>query len=130
MFNSKLFASLIIVTCALFLGCNSPIVSKEINKAFEILDDEAYKIFSSAAQIETLDSGFIWTEGPLWINKTNQIIFNDIPQNKTFSWSEKSGTEVYLSSSGYTQDLKREGEPGANGMLLNNNGQLILCQQG
>lgn len=130
MLNSKFLNLLIIVSCCLFSGCNSSKVPKEIDKAFEILDDEAYKIFSSNAQIEVLDSGFIWTEGPLWLENSGQLIFNDIPQNKTFSWSEELGTNIYLSPSGYTSDQKREGETGANGLLLNSKGKLILCQHG
>jgi gluconolactonase len=130
MFNSKCLVLLIFVSWCLFSGCNSQKASKEIDKAFEVLDDEAYKIFSLDAQIEVLDSGFIWTEGPLWLKNSNQLIFNDIPQNKTFSWSEELGTKLYLSPSGHTTDPQSEGEPGANGMLLNSKGELILCQHG
>ena len=130
MYDFKLFAFVIIVISYYFLGCDTLKAPEKINNAFEILDDEAYKIFSSKAQIEILDSGFIWTEGPLWLNKSNQLIFNDIPQNKTFSWSEKSGTQVYLSPSGYTSEQQKEEGPGANGLLLNTDGELILCQHG
>ncbi len=112
------------------VGCQSKIKSKKIDDAFEILDDEAFKIFSASAQIEVLDSGFTWTEGPLWLKETNQLLFNDIPPNKTFSWSEKEGTKLYLDPSGYTSDIPRKGEPGANGLLLDADGQLVLCQHG
>ena len=130
MHNSKLTILLAGFMTILIIGCMAPKTPDKIDKAFEILDDEAYKIFSTTAQMEVLDSGFIWTEGPLWLHKSEQLLFNDIPANKTFSWSEKEGTKVYLSSSGYTSDLSREGEPGANGLLLNSNGELVLCQHG
>ncbi|MEM9546544.1 MAG: SMP-30/gluconolactonase/LRE family protein [Bacteroidota bacterium] len=105
-------------------------LKKMNDPAFEILDEEAYKIFDVNAQLEVLDSGYIWTEGPLWLKATNQLLFNDIPANKTYVWSESEGTKVYLSPSGYTSDLSRNGEPGANGLVLNAEGKLILCQHG
>ena len=126
MFNSKtlFFAGFTII--AILCECKET----KVDDAFEIMDDEAHLIFSPTAQIEVLDSGFTWTEGPLWLNKTEQLLFNDIPSNKTFSWSEKEGTKVYLNPSGYTIDVPREGEPGANGLILNSDGQLVLCQHG
>ena len=117
-------------TLLLWLQTICSLSKSKMDSAFEILDDEAYKIFSPSAQIEVLDSGFIWTEGPLWLTETNQLLFNDIPQNKTFSWSENEGTKVYLDPSGFTSDASRQGEPGANGLVLNPNGQLVLCQHG
>jgi len=130
MFNPKLLILITFFISTLFCSCKSSSTKVKIDSAFEILDDEAYKIFSPSAQIEVLDSGFTWTEGPLWLNETKQLLFNDIPPNKTFSWSEEEGTKVYLDSSGYTSDITREGEAGANGLLLNSDGQLVLCQHG
>lgn len=127
-YRSILKTLLTAFVASLFFGCDS--APDKINKSFEILDDEAYNIFSTSAQIEVLDSGFTWTEGPLWLDKTNQLLFNDIPSNKTYSWSENDGTKVYLDPSGYTSDIPRTGESGANGMLLDNKGQLVLCQHG
>lgn len=115
---------------SLFYGCQPQAKEKKIDSAFEILDEEAYKIFSLDAQIEVLDSGYTWTEGPLWLKDQNRLLFNDIPPNKTFSWSEKEGTQEYLHPSGYTSEVPRGGEPGANGLLLNGEGKLILCQHG
>ncbi len=115
---------------SLFYECRWAMTPNKIDDVFEILDDEAYKIFSTSAQIEVLDSGFTWIEGPLWLTQTNELLFNDIPSNKTFSWTEKEGTKVYLDSSGYSSNIPREGEPGANGLLLNLKGKLILCQHG
>ena len=60
-------------------GCilnNTPVKS---DPAFEILDPEAINIFGTNAKLEVIDSGFVWTEGPLWLEKTKELIFNDIP---------------------------------------------------
>lgn len=79
---------------------------------------------------EILGEGFEWTEGPLWLEKENKLIFSDIPNNSIFEWTEKGGIKLYLKSSGYTGKAKRGGETGSNGLLLNPNGELILCQHG
>jgi len=123
---SKWFAIFLMVI--FFFGCKSKNSPQKIDDSFEILDDEAYKIFSTSAQLKTLASGHIWTEGPLWLDKTKQLIFNDIPANTTFSWSEAEGTNVYLKPSGYTSESARGGEPGANGLILDSDGALVLCQ--
>ena len=137
--NSALFVFLLAVLLTSFTYSCQPkkekkekvdTVKKMSDPAFEILEDEAYKIFDSNAQVEVLDSGFNWTEGPLWIEATNQLLFNDIPANKTYAWSESDGTKEYLSPSGYTGYVVRDGEPGANGLLLNTDQQLVLCQHG
>ncbi|MDF1698255.1 MAG: SMP-30/gluconolactonase/LRE family protein [Saprospiraceae bacterium] len=130
MFKSTLFVLTILCIGLIYIDCNNKNSKKEMDSAFEILDDEAYNIFSPSAQLAILDSGFTWTEGPLWLNTSQQLLFNDIPPNTTYSWSESKGTKVYLNPSGYTQNIPRGGEPGANGLLLDSKGQLVLCQHG
>ncbi|MCB0662732.1 MAG: SMP-30/gluconolactonase/LRE family protein, partial [Saprospiraceae bacterium] len=57
-----------------------------------------------------------------------KIIWSDVPQNTVYEWSEAGGTKVYLHPSGNTTtDSTLEG---ANGLLLDQNGNLILCQHG
>eukprot|EP01136_Pigoraptor_vietnamica_P024524 Opistho-1_new@77667 len=38
--------------------------------------------------------------------------------------------KVYLSPSGYTGNIKRGGETGSNGLTINPEGRLVLCQHG
>ena len=73
--------------------------------------------------IEILAEGFDWSEGPLWIEKGNYLLFSDIPPNKIMSWDEKKDSTTYLYPSGYTGTLPRGGEPGSNGLILDNQGQ-------
>ena len=42
----------------------------------------------------------------------------------------KNGTELYIQPAGYTGSEKRSGETGSNGLMLDNNGNLVLCQHG
>jgi gluconolactonase len=96
----------------------------------EILDNSLLSILDSNATIEILASGFKWSEGPLWISDGNYLLFSDIPPNKIMKWSEEKGLEEYLHPSGYTGKEPREGEPGANGLLLDSARRLVMCQHG
>ncbi len=42
----------------------------------------------------------------------------------------RRGIEEYLHPSGYTGTLPRGGEPGSNGLILDNKGRLVMCQHG
>ncbi len=87
-------------------------------------------IISPGTFPEILADGFDWSEGPLWLPEQEMLIFSDIPQNKIFQWSEKEGLKDYLHPSGYTGEAVRGGESGSNGLLLDTEGRLVLCQHG
>jgi gluconolactonase len=74
--------------------------------------------------------GFEWTEGPVWLPDQQILLFSDIPQNSVFQWSENDGMKLYLKPAGYTDTISRGGETGSNSLLLNKEGQLVLCQHG
>lgn len=109
------------------LSIKNPISSKF---ALEILDDEALKIIDKNVSIQIEASGFTWTEGPLWVEDGNYFIFSDIPENKIYKLNSKKETSTYLMPSGYTNEKRLEKEPGSNGLLLSEKGELILMQQG
>ena len=96
----------------------------------ERLDPIVDQLIPPNAKIEILASGFDWTEGPLWITEGGYLLFNDIPPNTTYKWEEGDSVSVYLKPSGYTGAAERGGEVGANGLLRNSDGQLVLCQHG
>ena len=88
------------------------------------------QIIKPGVQPEILAEGFDWSEGPLWLPEEQMMIFSDIPKNSIYQWSEKDGLKLYLKPSGYTDTIPRGGETGSNGLLLNQKGQLVLCQHG
>jgi gluconolactonase len=98
--------------------------------SFEVKDPAFTDLIDTAAGIDILASGLDWSEGPLWVEKGGYLLFSDIPPNKIMKWSEAKGLELYLQPSGYTGTVPRAGEPGSNGLLLDKNGNLVLCQHG
>ena len=96
----------------------------------ERIDSSVNDILSTGAKAEIIAEGFDWSEGPLWIEKHKMLLFSDVPRNTVYKWTEKKGTQIYLSPSGYTDSVIRRGETGSNGLLLDNDQHLILCQHG
>lgn len=96
----------------------------------EILDEAAKSIINPAATISILASGFGWTEGPLWIEDGDYLLFSDIPNNKVYKLTNQKDTITYLNHSGFTGNDFKGSEPGSNGLLLNLQGELILMQHG
>jgi gluconolactonase len=95
-----------------------------------ILDAEALKLLDSNTEIKILAQGFKWTEGPLYINDGDYLLFSDIPNNKIYRWKEGEDTSTYLFPSGFTGTVYKGKEPGSNGLLLSNKHELILMQHG
>tara|TARA_B100000963_G_scaffold294991_1_gene265788 strand:- start:2284 stop:3294 length:1011 start_codon:yes stop_codon:yes gene_type:complete len=91
-------------------------------------------------EIEILAEGFGWSEGPVWVDNLNALLFSDVPGNKVYKWSEEEGLSVFLNPGGYTGIAPREkkgsknamnrDESGSNGLVLDKSGQLIICMHG
>lgn len=96
----------------------------------ERLSSKIDEIIPKDAEIEVLAEGFTWSEGPLWLPQQEILLFSDVPMNTIYKWSEKGGSEIYLKPSGYTGPPKEGKQEGANGLLLNGDGELVLCQHG
>lgn len=121
---------------AVLIGCNTNQQSKkqEVNNmkmgSVERLDSLLDSIIASDAKAEIIAEGFEWSEGPVWIEKNKMLLFSDVPTNTVYKWTEEKGKEVYLIPSGYTDTAKRGGEMGSNGLTLDTEGNLVLCQHG
>ncbi len=126
----KLFGTITISYCILLLqACSGQPTYERIGK-IEELDPAFRELVTPDAYAEILTDGFEWSEGPVWVASEQMLLFSDIPNNSIFKWTEKAGKELYLKPAGYTGQTARGGEMGSNGLLLNKEGQLILCQHG
>jgi gluconolactonase len=67
---------------------------------------------------ELLDTGFEFTEGPLWMDDLG-LLFSDIPADKIYKWTEEGGTKIW-----------RDGSGNANGLAQDIEGRLIACEHG
>ncbi|WP_298537374.1 SMP-30/gluconolactonase/LRE family protein [uncultured Algibacter sp.] len=85
-------------------------------------------VISKNVKIELVAQGFNWSEGPVWMPKENKLVFSDVPENKIYQWSEKEGLNLYMHPSGYTG--KENLPKGSNGLALDLEGNLVICQEG
>lgn len=96
----------------------------------ERLDPRLDFLIPRKAEIEVLAEGFDWAEGPVWNPDGAYLLFSDVPADRIYYWKEGEGHRVWLEPSGYTGEESRGGEPGSNGLLLDVDGRLVLCQHG
>lgn len=67
-----------------------------------------------------LCGGFGFTEGPIWIASDSALVFSDIPGNTMHRWRPgQVEAEVYRHPSGWS-----------NGMTLDHDGRLLVCEHG
>lgn len=121
----------------LAVGCQNPenAASATAESSFpsigkiERLSPDIDKLLADSAQIELLDTGFVWTEGPVWVAEGEYLLFSDVPENNIYKWSEAEGASVYLTPAGYTGP-DSSGHEGSNGLLLDAQNRLTICQHG
>ena len=70
------------------------------------------------APIEKLDGDFQFTEGPVWVATSNELLFSDIPANRIVSY--RAGTFATF----------RTPSNNSNGLTLDREGRLIACEHG
>ena len=118
------------------VACSDPKSQESVEQevmtigSVERLDSALNALIPAGAEIEVLASGFEWAEGPLWLEDQQALIFTDVPTNKIWKWTEDDSLTLFLSPSGYLGDRTDKREPGANGLVLDVEGNLILCQHG
>jgi gluconolactonase len=94
-------------------------------------DPSFQEIVAADAQIEKLTEGFIWSEGPAWLRDGNYLLFNDVPENTLYRWTERDGLTVFLEPSGLADpDPEITREAGANGLYAEPAGTVLLADSG
>ncbi len=119
----KLFLSLsIIFAAALARGADYPAIGE-----IERLDPALDALIAKDAKIEKLAGGITWAEGPVW--KDGALLFSDVPANIVYRWAPGMQQALpFLTPSGGSDDRTGFSEPGSNGLALDAQGRLILCQ--
>ena len=118
--KSALFLSLAAITAF----AAEPVL--EFKGSIERLDPALDALLAPDAKIEVLASGFNWSEGPVW--KDGGIVFSDVPENTVFGWKEgEKAASGVLKPSG---SLNGKDGQGSNGLAVDAQGRLVLCQHG
>jgi len=87
-------------------------------------------IVAPSAVIEKLAGGFAFTEGPVWM-RDGSVLFSDIPNNAIQKWTPDGKVTLFRKPSGYDgTDAPAGAFIGSNGLTLDQQGRLIICEHG
>ncbi len=82
------------------------------------------------AVIERFDFGFVYAEGPVW-TADGALVFSDLPANTIFKITATGQTSIVRKPSGYDRKDSPLGRfIGSNGLTLDRQGRLIICEHG
>ncbi|MEO1226258.1 MAG: SMP-30/gluconolactonase/LRE family protein [Pseudomonadota bacterium] len=84
---------------------------------FDVRDASFEAILKPGASVERLASGMTFTEGPIWIEADQALLFSDIPASRIMRWSRTDGLSVW-----------REPSNQANGNYLDHQARLVTCE--
>jgi gluconolactonase len=82
-----------------------------------------------SARLERIATGFEFTEGPVWAD--GGLLFSAPNTNTIYRWSPEGRVTVFRTKSGYSgPDIGRYHQPGSNGLAIDPEGRLAICQHG
>lgn len=110
----------------------------EIEKRDAALDE----LISPDARLERVATGFDFTEGPVWVPgriggagaapiDEGYLLFSDPNRNVIYRTTRDGEVSVYRTKSGYKgADIAEYRQPGSNGLTLDREGRLTICEHG
>ncbi|MBI5385612.1 MAG: SMP-30/gluconolactonase/LRE family protein [Verrucomicrobia bacterium] len=106
--------------------------ARDVKLEVERKDPALDAILSSSARLEKLADGFAFTEGPVWVNDgEGYLLFSDPNNNVIYRMTPDGDVSIYMTKSGYTgEDIGEHDQPGSNGLTLDDQGRLTICQHG
>jgi len=104
---------------------STPVEVKVIRKS-----DALDQVLPKDLCFERLASGFQFIEGPVWM-PDGYLLFSDPNANLIYRFTPDGELSVYRTKSGYKGlDIKDYGQPGSNGLALDLEGRLLICEHG
>ena len=116
-------------------GATGPlaITPSEVNVEVIRKDPVIDSIVGPNPKVFKLAEGFKFTEGPIWVK--DHLLFSDPNSNIIYRYTANDNNmgklEVFRTPSGYSgADIAEDGQPGSNGLTLDNQGRLTINQHG
>lgn len=89
------------------------------------IDDPAFSnLIIASAALDQLHTGSRWTEGPVWFDDLQCLLFSDIPNQRILRWAADAA------SAGGSVTTFRQPSQFANGQTRDRQGRLITCEHG
>jgi gluconolactonase len=120
------------ILAALLVNCSpkKEVQQTSLTISFERVSPSLDAVMSNEVTVSVIAQGYEWSEGPLWLEDKQMLLFSDVPTNTIYQWTEKEGAKVYLKPSGYTAAVPNPKVQGSNGLTQDEEGHLIICQHG
>jgi gluconolactonase len=87
--------------------------------SIETFDLRFAAIAQSAGALERLCTGAVWSEGPVWLHETGELLWSDIPNDRMLVWHPQRGMSVWRERVEFTNGHVREAD-----------GSLLHCSHG
>src|ERR1700746_3441876 len=105
--------------------------AREVETKINRLDSSLDALVTPGTKIEKVAGGFLFTEGPVWVRDGGYLLFSDPNNNLIYRWSPDDGVSIYRTHSGYTgMDIGEYGQPGSNGLTLDQQGRVTINEHG
>ena len=93
------------------------------------LDPALDALLAPEVRIEKLAEGFNWSEGPTWFQ--GRVVFSDVPENVIYEWKPgQTAASIFMKPSGLLKPRPGFREQGSNGLGVDAEGRLLICQHG
>ncbi len=92
-------------------------------------DPRVDALIPADATIEKLADGFNFIEGPVWDRQNSRLLFSDVRGNEIYEWSETTGVTTFIDPV-FEGDRTGKGSVSSNGLTLDAEGRLIICEHG
>jgi gluconolactonase len=120
-----------------FLASDGPaaraVTPEEVNVEVERLDPALDAIVPANPKLYKVAEGFQFTEGPVWVRDGGYLLFSDPNANRIYRYDPAGdgALSVFRERSGYDgADLAEYTQPGSNGLALDKQGRLTICEHG
>lgn len=106
------------------------------SRRIERLDPRFDSVVPSDASLDVLadfsqSEDSHWLEGPVWDRRNGCLLFSDVKANAIYRWDRAHGVHLFMQPSGYSGGPPFLGaEPGSNGLALDAQGRLLICEHG
>lgn len=106
--------------------------AREVKLEVERKDSALDTILPPGAKLEKMADGFTFTEGPVWVPEGEGcLLFSDPNNNVIYRMTSDGEVSLYLTKSGYSgENIGEYRQPGSNGLALDEQGRLTICQHG
>ena len=112
-----------------FLLAPVSILAADFSPKIERVDPSLDQLLAIDTPIEKLAEGFNWSEGPVWFQ--GSVVFSDVPENIIYQWKPgETKAAIFMKPSGMLTPREGFKEQGSNGLGVDPEGRLVICQHG